>query len=304
MARLLVKNNRLAVRNGRLVTTAGGAPCCCGPTEDCPCDPAAEIKSLQYEGCLDNGRTTSFPFPPFRRLIIRTSYSTTETSSFLRRDPRPGFSNRSEAVERGLTGQAVMCIVGSNRFITGQSTWYNRRTGSSGPIFDLQNVEEDINRPVVEGLANSTVFSIGGPSNTAGVPYVLGMGLYWQNLLANRIVSPNFTSRFGLLLSFTSNCVKDFDGSRTDPNTGGVYVDRQTGRYSDSPSGGQATGSVVKSTNVSIPGGPSTVSSDVVTSQLTWTYEADLCEGGGGGGSGSRPGNCAGCGDPSRLTIV
>jgi hypothetical protein len=298
MARLLVKNNRLAVRNGRLVSTANGAPCCCGPSGPCPCDPTAEIQRPTYLSC--EGGTQGEParlfMPPFRRLIIRASYSTASSETFIQTG---SVNNQSFAEEKGLTGQAVLCISGALGIvsITGQSTWYNRRTGSSGSIFDLQNVEEGTN-----------VFAIGAPSTRPGVPYEYqGAGIGWPlGPLNGRIITPNFTQRYGLTrFGGAGRCVQTIDINQPDPQNGGGTIVRGDARFSDSPTGGQATATYFELQDTRFPPSPfRAVSTKDQRSQFTWTYELDLCEGGGGGDSGDRPGGCNGCGDPSRLTII
>jgi hypothetical protein len=297
MARLLVKNNRLAVRNGRLVTTAGGAPCCCGPTEDCPCDPAVEIQRPTYLSCEggNQGEPARLFMPPFRRLIIRASYSTTSTETFTETGSN---NNSSYAEEKGLTGQAVLCVSGAAGIvsITGQSAWYNRRTGTSGRIFDLQNSEEGVN-----------VFSIGVPSTRPGVPYEYeGAGIGWPlGPLAGRIITPNVTSRYGLTtFGGSARCVQTININQPDPQTGSLFVSQGEARFNDSPSGGQATATYFELQDTRFPPSPfRALFRQDQRSEFTWTYELDLCEGGGGDVP-NRPGNCAGCGDPSRLTIV
>jgi hypothetical protein len=232
--------------------------------------------------------------PPFRRLIIRASYSTTSSITFARTGSR---NNKSYAEEKGLTGQAVLCVSGASGIvsITGQSTWYNRRTGSSGPIFDLQNVE-----------GGENVFSIGVPSNRPGVPYEYQPSIGWPlGPLAGRIVTPLSNLKYGLAGygGASDRCVETVDFNSSDPQTGSLFITRGEARFNDSPSGGQATSTYFDLGDTRLPPTLRALYREEGQSQFTWTYELDLCEGG-GGGSGSRPGNCAGCGDPSRLTIV
>jgi len=54
--KLLAIAGKLRTLSRRLVTDAGGAPCCCGPGEVCPCDPALRLQSFRADTC--RGGTT------------------------------------------------------------------------------------------------------------------------------------------------------------------------------------------------------------------------------------------------------
>jgi hypothetical protein len=125
----------------------------------------------------------------------------------------------------------------------------------------------------------------------------------------NRANDSPFTERCNFEESTTETDTRTFppfDFTSTTTNT-----NRE--EFTGSVSGGNALESqieVVATRQVTYPSYARFVGTetfDQETSSIkrkTWTHTTDLCEGGGGGGSGSRTGNCAGCGDPSRLTIV
>jgi hypothetical protein len=76
MARVIVKNGAVAVSGGRVVTDAGGAPCCCGPGEgDCPANLInnrfrLDLRRLIFSATLGDSRDLSITseinlrFPP------------------------------------------------------------------------------------------------------------------------------------------------------------------------------------------------------------------------------------------------
>ena len=273
MARLLVKNNRLAVRNGRLVSTANGAPCCCGD-ELCSC--GGLVTNREYTGCNEANRQARFPFPSFRRVTVQTQY---ETTSRTLASGNPSGANFEQL--EGVAGVATLCYVDSDvAIVAGESVWYNRRAGD-GANYNLENVE-----------GPSGAFRIGSPSTAPG-GYVLGPLLFWSATgpVPNADMSPQLKT--GLVALDRLECVY------TNDYADGVTTIRERFTYTDGPLGGSVTAETLE--RIEAFGILNLVER---TSTLTWTRQIDLCDGTGGGGSGSRPGGCAGCGDASRLTII
>lgn len=274
MTRVLTRNNRRAILNGRLVSTANGAPCCCGGAELCPC--GSLQASFLYTGCDGANNKASFPFPPYRRVIVQTQYQT-QRRELVTGNP-PGTGDNRE-IQQGLMGVATLCFVDSSMaVVAGESAWFNRRAGT--PNYNLENVE---------GPAGA--FRIGIPAAAPG-GYVLGPFLYWgpNGSVANRNLSPSPDS--GLVAQPRRQCNYAFDYDD------GVTTIRERYTYTDSPSGGMATAEILNRTQ-------SFGITELVeaSSTLVWTRQIDLCDGS-GGGTGDRPGGCAGCGDASRLTII
>ena len=82
MAKLIVNNGKFGVLSRRLVTDAGGAPCCCGGV--CQCSPNLALYELEYTSC-DAGMKQNRQRLPVARLVtvaIQWSFTTeTEESS-------------------------------------------------------------------------------------------------------------------------------------------------------------------------------------------------------------------------------
>ena len=296
MARLLVKNNRLAVRNGRLVSTANGAPCCCGdgpPALPCECSPNALIVSGDtYPLCIGTGQ-----FPPYRVRTFNAFYQ-------------------------------LISVVTTTR----------ARLGVDFRPFPARNIrEEETTQNIVSTAATKTVCY-----SAAGLPVLLSWRVEYQNSITSTLrgvveqsttvyVSQDIESYPADIVRqllrtlnrandapFTERC--NFQESTTETDTATFPPFDQTTtttntnqeQFTGSVTGGNALQSrieVVASRKVTYPSYDlfvGTETFDRETSSIerkTWTHATDLCEGS-GGGSGSRPGGCAGCGDPTRLTII
>jgi hypothetical protein len=89
-------------------------------------------------------------------------------------------------------------------------------------------------------------------------------------------------------------------------NNEGPYRTEERYQYFDTPSRGE--GSIYEKTEQDLLAQRGTVFDGRIT--IVQTVQASVvrtyrnCGGGGGGDVPARPGNCAGCGDPSRLTLV
>ncbi len=289
MARLLVKNNRLAVRNGRLVTTAGGAPCCCGVPFRCECDPRQPIVTNRIiTVCGPSGQADVIEtLPPHRVETLRATY--TFTSEIEERHdyiptpppnlPTPLFYLRREGLS--VTGTLVYCRTANfTQLLAYQETAFRYRYIEPD---QTSSFEWSGQRSFPDGNSNFD------PPSPIGFEAGFSMA------------APITTGRTN---AFDCNIV--FERNEGPSPTGSFLRSRDTRTESRSVGGGSRRTEKTFVRFWSYEDNYATIKN--ITSRevfdMTYTRTLDLCEGGGGGGSGSRPGNCAGCGDASRLTIV
>ena len=281
MARLLVKNNRLAVRNGRLVTTAGGAPCCCGPTGiRCDCDPSLPIiTNARITTCSGNGPPdVPVTLPPHRVETLSGRYFYTFESE-----------RRVEKVAPGSL-ETPYTLVREGTSLVGTATWCRtaRFTGilqSQDQGFEYRYEEPDQSSNY-EWTAQQ---AFPGPETPFDVPSG-----------RRGIVLSNF------MLARTSFADCDFieQSDRVIGTNGGFR--RAYLRTTQGISVGGGVYRMERTLSLYIPYGNGRASIEYLTqrevNEVEYTRTLDLCEG--GGDVPNRPGNCAGCGDASRLTIV
>ena len=109
MPKLLTIARKLRTLSRRIVTDAGGAPCCCQPDEACPCDPALVIAPFRAETCINGLRGSVVASSPSRIAIVRMQWAINweAYSETLRGTP-----NFTASAQRGLsTGVAQWCVV-------------------------------------------------------------------------------------------------------------------------------------------------------------------------------------------------
>lgn len=276
MSRLLVKNNRLAVRNGRLVSTANGAPCCCGPTGNCPCDvyPPDQLQPfrLDYYTCVDN-RLVTAPIPgPFYQQwterYIKRYYSLFEREYRVFSGPAGAFYDVRFAIETEETEDITMCYGLVRRLgsvvstVRGTRLRIQRQTGT-----DRESTVEELFQAYPQDELRA-FFGFAGLDRTSAQ-------VYCQYSDSSNVGFPGFSRR--LEESYTTT------DSGLELNGNYSYLFEEI---------------------TSAPFRAPERTRDFKQATITILREGRNCDGSGGGGSGSRPGGCAGCGDPSRLTII
>lgn len=120
MPKLLTIDRKLRTLSRRIVTDAGGAPCCCSPTDGCPCDPALVIAPFRTETCINGLRGGVVASSPSRIAIVRMQWAINweAYSETLRGTP-----NFTASAQRGLsTGVAQWCVVHSVGWILSGAT--------------------------------------------------------------------------------------------------------------------------------------------------------------------------------------
>jgi hypothetical protein len=278
MARLLVKNNRLAVRNGRLVTTAGGAPCCCGGNGPCPCDiyPSDQLQpfKLDYYTCVNNQLFVTAPIPgPFYQQwterYIKRYYSLYEREYRVFSGPAGAFYDVRFAIETEETEDITMCYGLVRRLgsvistVRGTRLRIQRQSGT-----DRESTVEELFQAYPQDELRA-FFGFPGLSQTSAFVYC----------------------------QYSDSVFDSFPG----------YSRRYEESYTTTDSGLELNGnySYLFERITSAPFAAPDRTRDFKQATITILREGRNCDGsGGGGGSGSRPGNCAGCGNPSRLTLV
>jgi hypothetical protein len=304
MARLLVKNNRLAVRNGRLVTTAGGAPCCCDPTGVCACEIPIQFRSASatsYDPCQENFQPVEELLPGVWRDAddVRIQYNGVYKIEYelfrlgLGQFPRTRF-----VFEKTITFSLLECIAFDVRTGLG---FFEAQAG-----LRFQSAGTDVDSVEFEDLytGNEAMREWGwqqGPTGIQAHPWGEGrLGLKTLTLpITNmRRIVPQDAPIAPAFLWF--RCNEDFIDNE------GPYRTEARYQYFDTPSRGE--GSIYNKTEQDLFAQRGTVFDGRIT--IVQTVQASVvrtyrnCGGGGGGDVPARPGNCAGCGDPSRLTIV
>jgi hypothetical protein len=276
MARLLVKNNRLAVRNGRLVTTAGGAPCCCGEPGPCGCDPSLPIITdrVVYQ-CNGVGvPSTPVTLPPHRVETLRVEFLYADNSY---QQQASGNTN-----EGGISwgGTAVYCKLGAGAY------------GLVEFAYDIFQFQRVTTTPELN-------FEYAARWESPAIPTRRGGGAC--SPLFARECPLLYVEPIALSPGLANDCQTfertNFDGI---PGLSG-YVQRSF-LLTQRVDGGESIRNDEELRLEQVAGG--TRRTEISTRHtIRWTRTLDLCEGGSGDVP-NRPGNCAGCGDPSRLTIV
>lgn len=143
MPKLLAIDRKLRTLSRRLVTDAGGAPCCCSPADTCPCDPSLRFAAFRAETCTNGRRGGVVLSGGARMAVVRLTWAIAwETFT---RVPSPFYA---QAEMGRSSGTAQWCVlhstVGQNGLVwilSGATSASEYQSAGSGAGFpDVENV--------------------------------------------------------------------------------------------------------------------------------------------------------------------
>jgi len=285
--KLLAIARKLRTLSRRLVTDAGGAPCCCSPGDACPCDPALRFAAFRAETCVGGRRGGVEASGPARIAIVRLQWAVAWETFEESQRGTPAFA---AIAQRGSSvGTAQWCVIhsASGQIVpiwilsAAQSAfeYQQQATGRSGlPDDESTNYlgTEALQYPVPwTGRTNRGTWQTIVNSAVAGrwvsVPAV-------PQILAPSLASPDFGA-----------CVFDVSSS------GGGQVERVRGAFASGASGGTAAYNLTYTS-----GNSSGLTRQATETQAAWSIRYLTCES--GGPDQLRPeGGCSNCGDRATL---
>jgi len=284
--KLLAIDRKLRTLSRRLVTDAGGAPCCCSPGDTCPCDPALRLAAFRSETCVGGRRGGVEASGPARIAIVRLQWAIAwETFEEAQRGT-PAFT---AIAQRGSSiGTAQWCVIHSQ---TGQNdvTWILSAASSAfeyqaaGTRRQFYPDDQNLSLVGVEALE----FPIPSPGrfrnyrdswtyyaptfqrvSVGNIPHVLEPSL----------ASPDFGA-----------CLFDVSGS------GGRQLERVRGAFSSGVGGGSSAYSLTYNASNS-----SSLTRQVTETQAAWSIRYLTCDLGGTDQLRTE-GGCSNCGDRATL---
>jgi hypothetical protein len=295
--KLLAIDRKLRTLSRRLVTDAGGAPCCCGPQDGCPCDPALPLWTQRYRTCVNGRKVTRQPLP--RGRIVRVQFSwqyATETLTGVRRPSQ----NVNDQVARQYiyNGSGVVCWLFNQRPIiaSGLSAWSYRQAGTN-----IETVEESGNE------RGDQAFLYRGGRNYAAIPAVIPPANFGE---PNYDMQLPFAAQYGGPASPNwspdlCEWAEDITNTVGEGGPFGQLVQRNIYAYAfaDNGTSGAVTGAAnvdSRDTRSTLGTGGEAVQREVSSWSLTWERTVLTCESGGPDQLTQEPG-CSNCGDRSTL---
>lgn len=298
MPKLLTIARKLRTLSRRIVTDAGGAPCCCSPTDGCPCDPSLPLWTQRYRTCVNGRKVTRQPLPRGRivRVRFQWQYQTETFESVRRRLANGTLSYYSLAEQIIYSGAGVVCWRFNERpvVVSGLSAWSFRQAGTN-----IESIEEGGN----ERGAMAFLYRNGW---SAAVPAVIPPADWGE---------PNYDMRFPFVGRFGGPgspnwspdlCEWNEDITTTIGEGGpfGQYVRRNIYTYAFGDTG--TAGAVAGTTNVDerdtrgLGTGGEAIQREVASWSLAWQRDVLTCEIGGPDQLQREPG-CSNCGDRAKL---
>ena len=283
MPKLILRERRFGMLNRRLVTDAGGAPCCCGAS--CQCEPGMILAPFRYVGCRDNRYFNWEPTTTARLVTVRLTWAMSYSEYVVQTVDR---ITEVTARQQTYSGSATLCgyrFVGVNSYIwviaDALSALTYQRGGSVG-----ETIDESAN---YEGALALSAWSP-GRTTERDLYSVFGLG---------SVLTFAPTYSYPRLGAYTEAANVPRDAC----NISATISENRPPTYTES-------GSINKLYVASENGGTYTFNASsnvngrhqVRTAQnVQWGISYDSCD---GETAPSRPGGCAGCGDAGQLQIL
>ena len=288
MPKLIRTGRTFGLLNRRLVTDAGGAPCCCGGGL-CQCDPAYLLLPFRYHVCGGSNNTYQpfiyEPTPPARLVTFEVAWNIRFDEFQFRFVPPPlGGPLVPERIARLFTseGRATVCLFRTS----GQNSYQYvvARAASGETRIVVGDVPVQIDESVTYDETNIPLRVTPFSQGIGWVPAIFGQ---------DAAETPNYQP-FGC------------DDTTTYSRTSGARTVNATRTQTfrqvlGSGSFGLRTTGQSQSNNQEFPSLRRTANDTTIT----WSYTLDPCDGSTEPSElGGRPGGCAGCGDASQLQIL
>ena len=283
MPKLLTIDRKLRTLSRRIVTDAGGAPCCCSPSDTCPCDPALRLATFRADTCNADGRYNPATFAlsaPARIAIVRLTWALAWET--LDRTALAAIAERGSS-----TGTAQWCVLhsttGSNQLawvLSGATSGFEyQRAGTTG-----ETVTEMLSYAGPDALLVPTPEGARGHS-------ALGWSVASKNSLTWRGIP---TPVAPLLNDYTGSCDQD----TTQASSNGRTSERLTYQFIGDAAGGAASFSVNYRSAAADGVGLVTRTG---TTEAEWSIRYLTCESGGPDQLTRPEGGCSNCGDRATL---
>jgi len=284
--KLLAIAGKLRTLSRRLVTDAGGAPCCCGPGEDCPCDPALRLQAFRADTCRGGvvGPSVFDMSAPARIAIVRLEWGLLWDALDFGPVVRVASSGES-------TGTAQWCVLHSpvdqNALVWvlsgATSAFVYQRAGTN-----VESEQESLNYAGPDALIVPVPAGRGIGRSNKSVAWHPGNSLTWRGGPTYPSGQPIPSSPDFVQLDGTCNQSSTFAG-------GGVV---ETLRYDFA--GGVAGGQAAYANTYRFANATSRVERN--TQWFTrWTVRYLTCESGGTDQFTRPEGGCSNCGDRTTL---
>jgi hypothetical protein len=295
--KLLAIDRKLRTLSRRLVTDAGGAPCCCSPQDGCPCDPSLPLWTQRYRTCVNGRKVTRRPLPLGRIVRVRFSWQyTTETLTGVRRPSQ----NVNDQVARQYiyNGSGVVCWRLNQQPViaSGLSYWFYRQSGTNIETIEEERSDRGELAFVYRGGTLAAIPAVRPPANTAEPNY--DMQLPFATLYGGP-VSPNWSPDL-------CEWAEDITTTVGEGGPFGQLVQRNIYTYAFSDNGtlGAVVGTTTfdsRDTRSYLGTGGEAVQREVASWSLAWERTVLTCESGGVDQLLRPETGCSNCGDRSTL---
>lgn len=287
MPKLLAIAGKLRTLSRRLVTDAGGAPCCCSPSEVCPCDPSLRLAEFRADTCRGGlvGPNVYDMSPVARIAIVRLEWGLAwDTLAF---DPLVRVATRGESA-----GVAQWCVLHSPVDQNGlvwvlsgaTSTFLYQRAGTN-----VESENEALNLAGPDALLVPVPPPRGAGRSNKAVAWHPGNSLTWRR-------GPEYSAAGGPIPDFPQFIERDNTCNQTTTFADRGIVETLQYQFAGGVDGGQAAYSnTYRFANAT--------SRDERNTQwfARWTVRYLTCESGGPDQLTRPEGGCSNCGDRATL---